>query len=48
MVDFEPLGAFFGLGAPETVLIDFVLKLKLDKEVGGGDLSDLQIPMLEP
>ena len=26
MVDFEPLGALFGLGAPEAVLIDFVLK----------------------
>ena len=26
MVDFEPLGALFGLGAPEAVLIDFVLR----------------------
>ena len=26
MVDFEPLGALFGLGALEAVLIDFVLR----------------------
>ena len=24
--DFEPLGALFGLGAPEAVLIDFILR----------------------
>ena len=34
MVDFEPLGALFGLGAPEAVLMDFVLRDVAGPEAG--------------
>ena len=36
VVDFEPLGALFGLGAPEAVLIDFVAGRNLKYSLNGG------------
>ena len=35
MLDFEPLGALFGLGAPEAVLIDFVAGRSLEYSLNG-------------
>ena len=36
MVDLEPLGALFGLGAPAAVLIDFVAGRNLKYNLNGG------------
>ena len=36
MVDFEPLGTLFSLGAPEAVLIDFVAGRDLKYSLNGG------------
>ena len=35
LVDVKPLGALFGLGAPEAVLIDFVAGRSLKESLNG-------------
>ena len=44
MVDFESLGALFGLGAPEAVLIDFVAGRSLKYSLNGSLTKNAEIP----